>query len=81
MDRSYSDGIDTVSRNPLYLGFILIILSSWFCTPNPINVAAGAMAIILHHSIILREEKYLISDLGSEYTDYMKKTGRYLFSI
>jgi protein-S-isoprenylcysteine O-methyltransferase Ste14 len=76
-----TDGIYRISRNPLYLGFILIIISSWICTPNPVNIAAGTFAIVMHHIIVLREEKYLISLTGSEYINYMKKTGRYLFYI
>ncbi len=76
-----TDGIYTVSRNPLYLGFILIIISSWICTPNPVNIAAGIAAIILHHIIVLREEKYLISRIGIKYINYTEKTGRYLLYI
>jgi protein-S-isoprenylcysteine O-methyltransferase Ste14 len=76
-----TDGIFRFSRNPLYLGFILIIVSSCLITPNPINVAAAIIAIAFHHRIILREEDYLISKLGNEYHAYMKATGRYLFTI
>lgn len=74
-------GIFGISRNPLYLGFILIILSSMLLTPNPVNFAMGAAAIGLHHLIILKEEAYLIGTLGDEYRDYMKRTGRYLSVI
>lgn len=76
-----TDGIFRFSRNPLYLGFILVILSSCLITPNPVNVAAAIIAIIIHHLIILREEDYLITKLGNEYHDYMKATGRYLLHI
>jgi protein-S-isoprenylcysteine O-methyltransferase Ste14 len=81
IDSLKTDGVYAASRNPLYLGFILIILSSWVCTPNPINISAGLAAILLHHRIVLREEGFLISKLGINYTDYMKKTGRYLFYV
>jgi protein-S-isoprenylcysteine O-methyltransferase Ste14 len=75
------DGIFRISRNPLYLGFILLILSSCLITPNPFNCAAAIIAIGFHHRIILREEDYLISKLGNQYREYMKSTGRYLFHI
>jgi protein-S-isoprenylcysteine O-methyltransferase Ste14 len=75
------DGIFRFSRNPLYLGFILLILSSCLITPNPVNFAAAIIAIALHHMIILREEDYLLSKLGNEYQAYMKVTGRYLLNI
>jgi protein-S-isoprenylcysteine O-methyltransferase Ste14 len=76
-----TDGIFRFSRNPLYLGFILLIVSSCLITPNPINFAAAIIAIAFHHRIILREEDYLILKLGDEYHDYMKVTGRYLLNI
>ncbi len=67
-----------ISRNPLYLGFILLILSSCLITPNPVNIIAAFIAIALHHMIILREESYLLTKLGNELHEYMKSTGRYL---
>ncbi|MBP7736442.1 MAG: isoprenylcysteine carboxylmethyltransferase family protein [Spirochaetes bacterium] len=76
-----TDGIFRFSRNPLYLGFILLILSSCLITPNPFNFAAAIIAILIHHRIILQEENYLLSRLGDRYKDYMKATGRYLLRI
>jgi protein-S-isoprenylcysteine O-methyltransferase Ste14 len=46
--------------------------------PNPFNIVAGGIAIVIHHVIILKEEKYLLAKNGSEYLAYMRKTGRYL---
>lgn len=76
-----TDAIFRFSRNPMYLGFILVILSSCMISPNPVNFAAAIIAITLHHMIILREEDYLLSKLGNEYHAYMKVTGRYLLHI
>ncbi|MCU0849435.1 MAG: hypothetical protein MUD12_16250 [Spirochaetes bacterium] len=42
-------GIFRISRDPLYLGFILIIIASCVYTPNPFNFAAGLGALTLHH--------------------------------
>jgi protein-S-isoprenylcysteine O-methyltransferase Ste14 len=71
-------GIYKISRNPLYLGFFMIIVSSWLSVPNPFNLGAGGIAILIHHLIILKEEKFLLAKNGSEYWAYMRKTGRYL---
>lgn len=76
-----TDGIFRFSRNPLYLGFILLILSSCLITPNPFNFAAAPIAIVIHHRIILQEENYLILKIGNQYREYMKTTGRYLLHI
>ncbi len=73
-----TDGIFRFSRNPLYLGFIPLMISSCLITPNPINFAASGIAIAFHHMIVLREENYLLSKFGNEYHAYMKRTGRYL---
>jgi protein-S-isoprenylcysteine O-methyltransferase Ste14 len=73
-----TDGIYKISRNPLYLGFFMIIVSSWLSVPNPFNFGAGGVAILIHHLIILKEEKFLLAKNGSEYLAYMRKTGRYL---
>jgi protein-S-isoprenylcysteine O-methyltransferase Ste14 len=78
INRLQTDGIYKISRNPLYLGFFLIIVSSWLSVPNPFNIGAGGIAIVIHHVIILREEKFLIAKRGGEYLAYMRKTGRYL---
>jgi len=73
-----TDGIYKISRNPLYLGFFMIIVSSWLSVPNPFNIGAGGIAILIHHLIILKEEKFLLAKNDSEYSAYMRKTGRYL---
>jgi protein-S-isoprenylcysteine O-methyltransferase Ste14 len=73
-----TEGIYKISRNPLYLGFFMIIVSSWLSVPNPFNIVAGGIAIVIHHVIIVKEEKYLLAKNGSEYLAYMRKTGRYL---
>ncbi len=73
-----TDGIYKISRNPLYLGFFMILVASWVSVPNPVNIGAGGIAIVIHHMIILKEERFLIARNGGEYLAYMKKTGRYL---
>jgi protein-S-isoprenylcysteine O-methyltransferase Ste14 len=62
-----TEGIYKISRNPLYLGFFMIIVSSWLSVPNPFNIVAGGIAILIHHVIILKEKKFLLAKNGSEY--------------
>jgi len=71
-------GIYKISRNPLYLGFFMVIVASWLSVPNPFNLGAGGIAIAIHHFIILKEERFLIAKNGRAYLAYMRKTGRYL---
>ena len=72
-------GLYAVSRNPIYLGMILIYLgitflanSLWFLPFLPIVLA------IIHYGVILREEKYLEEKFGDDYLDYKKRVRRWI---
>jgi protein-S-isoprenylcysteine O-methyltransferase Ste14 len=71
-------GIYRISRNPLYLGIFLLIISSWLYAPHPANFAAGLAAILIHHRIVLGEEEYLIRHCGDAFRSYVKKVRRYI---
>ena len=71
-------GIYGISRNPMYLGFYLITLASLLSVPNPVNVCAGIVGIILHHRVVLAEERFLLDVYGSSYAAYMRRVRRYL---
>lgn len=67
------------SRNPIYLGMILLYLAVscfanyvWFLLFLPICL------LIIHFGVILREEKYLESKFGDEYLDYKKRVRRWI---
>ncbi len=67
------------SRNPIYLGMILIYLgvtclfnSIWFLPFLPLCL------LVIHFGVILREEKYLESKFGEEYLDYKKRVRRWI---
>lgn len=71
-------GIYSVSRHPFYLGFLAILLSSCLLTPNGLNIAAFAGTWIIHHFIMIQEERSLEAMHGEEYMRYRQKVGRYL---
>ena len=67
------------SRNPIYLGMILIYLGIscffnfvWFLPFLPICL------LMIHFGVILREEKYLESKFGEDYLDYKKRVRRWI---
>ena len=62
----------------MYLGFYLITLASLLSVPNPVNVCAGIVGIILHHRVVLGEERFLLDVYGSSYAAYMRRVRRYL---
>ena len=71
-------GVFSISRHPFYLGFIFILFSSCLFIPNYFNVLAFFGAWIIHHFIMIKEEKFLISQYGEEYIIYAKRVKRYI---
>jgi protein-S-isoprenylcysteine O-methyltransferase Ste14 len=70
-------GIYRFSRNPIYLGVILINVASCIFFPNLFNVILAALATGIQHRIILSEEKFLEGRFGEAWRQYRKSTGRY----
>ena len=74
----HTKGIYSISRHPFYLGFILILFSSCLFTPHYINIAAFLGTWFIHHIIMIKEEQFLISQYGQEYSQYAEKVKRYI---
>lgn len=73
-----SNGIYRLSRNPMYLGFNLLTLSSITYTQNLVIPVLGIYSIVVYHLIILGEEKFLKEKFGNVYSDYCKEVRRYI---
>ncbi len=71
-------GIFSISRHPFYLGFLFILFSSCLFYPNPVNILSFLGAWIIHHVIMIREEKFLVTQYGDQYREYMANVNRYL---
>lgn len=71
-------GIYKLSRNPMYLGLIIVAIASVMVVPNPFNLVFAIAGILIHHKIIINEEKFLTERFGQQYRDYQKTTKRYL---
>lgn len=74
-----SEGIYGYSRNPMYLGFTLVLLGLglafdqlWFIFAAPIAVFAVTKLAIE------REEKYLEQKFGADYLQYKSKVRRWI---
>lgn len=72
-------GLYAVSRNPIYLGMILIYTGIgflfdliWFLPP------LVAVLLTIHFGVILREEKYLERKFGDEYLNYKNRVRRWI---
>ena len=70
-------GLYRISRNPIYLGVILINAASCVFFPGVINICISLAGVIIHHFIILGEERFLRERFGEEWNRYARSTGRY----
>jgi len=72
------NGLFALSRNPMYVGVYATILAAVLYTLNPIVIVAGSFVIVVHHLIVLAEERYLGTAFGAEYAAYRHRVRRYL---
>ncbi|MDD9180373.1 MULTISPECIES: methyltransferase family protein [Aliivibrio] len=73
-----SSGIYQYTRNPMYLGFLLILLSSVVYTQHPLGlVSALGFVTYMNRFQIEPEEKILVKLFGDEFVDYMNQVKRW----
>ena len=77
-DRLVTTGMFAISRNPIYVCFLMFFIGLFFVHCNiVIAVAVVVFALVIHRQI-LREEKFLKSYYGTAYEVYCWKVRRYL---
>jgi protein-S-isoprenylcysteine O-methyltransferase Ste14 len=77
-EKLITNGTFSISRNPIYLAFILFFTGIFLSSPNIISSVFLALLILIIHRQILREEKFLKNHYGSEFEDYCSKVRRYI---
>jgi protein-S-isoprenylcysteine O-methyltransferase Ste14 len=66
------------SRNPIYLGMVLIVLGGTLISGSVLALLTPFIfAIVLHYKYILEEERILCAEFGNIYLDYSKKVRRW----
>ena len=75
----FKDGPFKVSRNPIYLAMVFLLIgvglmfnSLWFL------YAGFIIFIMLHYGVIIPEENYLEKEFGKDYLEYKKSVRRWL---
>jgi protein-S-isoprenylcysteine O-methyltransferase Ste14 len=62
------------TRNPLYVGSVLMALGLLVAARHPISVAAGLAYLLVFYPVILREEaKFLRGKFPDEYADWARR--------
>jgi protein-S-isoprenylcysteine O-methyltransferase Ste14 len=71
-------GIFKYSRNPIFLFMDLYFIGIMLIYPNIIFIVIAICTVMGIHMQIIREEKFLQNKFGKEYTEYKKRTRRYI---
>ena len=71
------DGIYKFSRNPYFLSYILMFIAYIILLQNIILFGLFIIGIVLIHSMIMKEERYLLSVHKDSYIQYKKRVSRY----
>jgi protein-S-isoprenylcysteine O-methyltransferase Ste14 len=72
-----TEGIYRFSRNPMYASFIFLNTATFLYIPSILLLSVMLYGMIVHHFIILGEEKFLENEFGDEYVKYKAKVPRY----
>ena len=72
-------GIYHYSRNPMYLGFLIILCGAVLFVANAITLMHPILFVFyLHYLQILPEERAMMNNFGEDYLQYMTKTRRWI---
>lgn len=71
-------GIFAVSRNPIYVGFLLFLTGQLLVFPNWVPLIYLLAGSWLIHRQVLREEDFMRGHYGQEYAEYCRRVRRYL---
>ena len=77
-DKLITQGMFAISRNPIYVCFLLFFTGLFLVHRNIVIAIAIALFAMAIHRQVIREEKFLVSHYGEEYKRYRKKVRRYL---
>lgn len=72
-----TSGIYRLSRNPMYASFIFLNAATFLFLPSILLLIVMIYGMVVHHFIILGEEKYLEQEFGEEFRLYKTRVARY----
>jgi protein-S-isoprenylcysteine O-methyltransferase Ste14 len=77
-DKLITAGIFAFSRNPIYVGFALILLGQFLIFSTWLLLAYLVAGDWLFHRQVLREEEFLSRQYGRDFEEYCKRVRRYV---
>jgi protein-S-isoprenylcysteine O-methyltransferase Ste14 len=72
------NGIFSLSRNPIYVSYAVMLTGQLLVFPNWIMVICFIATLWLFHRQVLREEVFLKKYYGGEFLQYCKRVRRYI---
>ena len=72
-----TSGIYMYTRNPFFVSYILLFSGYMLLLQNVILLPFVVLNAVLVHKMVLREERYLESIHGEQYSNYKKSVRRY----
>jgi protein-S-isoprenylcysteine O-methyltransferase Ste14 len=73
-----TNGLFSVSRNPMFLGMLITLTGIFLIFPNAITLLTLVSSILLFQVQVRLEEEYLYKTHGEDYATYSNKVGRWL---
>jgi protein-S-isoprenylcysteine O-methyltransferase Ste14 len=74
-----TNGIYSITRNPMYLGLLFLYTGIGLLTGNLWTlILIPVLVLIINNAVIKKEEGYLERAFGQSYIDYKKKARRWV---
>ena len=72
-----TNGLFSVSRNPVFLGMLITLIGIFLIMPNAITLLVVFASTLLFHVQVRLEEEYLLKIHGDSYKNYCQKARRW----
>lgn len=73
-----TQGLFSISRNPIFLGIMITNVGLFLIIPNAFTLLIISLSTISINTQIRLEEEFLKQEFGNDYTDYLKKVRRWI---
>ncbi len=77
-DRVATKGLYRISRNPVYLGMLLVFIGIGIACASWLFLLLGAVAQILQNILLDAEERWCLEKYGDAYREYMNRTPKWI---
>ena len=71
-------GLFGVSRNPIFLGMLVMLVGLLFTTPTAATLTVTLLGFVLIHIQVRLEESFLLGKYGETYREYHNRVRRWL---